>query len=221
MRKLRYNLLNEEIYFGEYDVNVLIIESQRVFRDFVQNLQYLYDGENTSLLFTDDYEECRLSNYAQFIRYMNDIDFENKKILSKIQQELHKIAIEEKYIKTSELTSIVETYIQDIVDISNFDLVYDIFDIDIILKSLHIRLNVDDMNFLEKIFRYMDFTTNIFMTDIFIFVNLKTYLEKEELLELYNYCKYNNISLLLCENTTREKLDREKIIILDKDLCQI
>ena len=208
MRKLRYNLLNEEIYFGEYDVNVLIIESQRVFRDFVQNLQYLYDGENTSLLFTYDYEECRLSNYAQFIRYMNDIDFENKKILSKIQQELHKIAIEEKYIKTSELTSIVETYIQDIVDISNFDLVYDIFDIDIILKSLHIRLNVDDMNFLEKICRYMDFTTNIFMTDIFIFVNLKTYLEKEELLELYNYFKYNKISLLLCVNTTREKLDR-------------
>lgn len=221
MRKLRYNFLNEEIDFGEYDVNVLIIESQRVFRDFVQDLQYLYDGENTSLLFTDNYEECRLSNYAQFIRYMNDIDFENKKILSKVQQELHKIAIEEKYIKTSELTSIVETYIQDIVDISNFDLVHDIFDIDIILKSLHIRLNVDDMNFLEKICKYMDFTTNIFMTDIFIFVNLKTYLEKEELLELYNYCKYNKISLLLCENTTREKLDREKIIILDKDLCQI
>lgn len=79
MRKLRYNFLNEEIDFGEYDVNVLIIESQRVFRDFVQDLQYLYDGENTSLLFTDNYEECRLSNYAQFIRYMNDIDFENKK----------------------------------------------------------------------------------------------------------------------------------------------
>ena len=51
MRKLRYNFLNEEIDFGEYDVNVLIIESQRVFRDFVQDLQYLYDGENTSLLF--------------------------------------------------------------------------------------------------------------------------------------------------------------------------
>lgn len=39
--------------------------------------------------------------------------------------------------------------------------------------------------------------------------------------EVYKFCGYNKISVMLIENTQRERLENEKVVIIDDDLCEI
>ena len=55
----------------------------------------------------------------------------------------------------------------------------------------------------------------------FLFVNLKSYLNKDELLELYKHVYYKKINIMLLESTCRERLDNEVLHIVDEGLCRI
>ena len=46
----------------------------------------------------------------------------------------------------------------------------------------------------------------------------KVYLEKEEIIEIYKYSLYNNIKLLILENSSNEKIENYEIKnIIDKE----
>ena len=52
-----------------------------------------------------------------------------------------------------------------------------------------------------------------------IFVNLKQYLTKEELIEFYKYAIYNNVQILLVDSQTYGiSLNNEKKLVIDENL---
>lgn len=52
-------------------------------------------------------------------------------------------------------------------------------------------------------------------------VNIKAYLNKQELMELYKVAFYNKINLLLIEMAEGEVTGEEKVYIIDNDRCLI
>lgn len=49
-------------------------------------------------------------------------------------------------------------------------------------------------------------------------VNVKQYLDSDELVEFYKYCVYNNVKLLLLERGSEVSLlERERILFVDED----
>lgn len=52
-------------------------------------------------------------------------------------------------------------------------------------------------------------------------VNIKAYLNKQELMELYKVAFYNKINLLLIEMAEGEMIGEEKVYIIDSDRCLI
>ena len=55
-----------------------------------------------------------------------------------------------------------------------------------------------------------------------VFINLKTFLSKEEVEELYKECFYRKINIILFENYDNNCIiENEKRIIIDSDLCEI
>ena len=72
---------------------------------------------------------------------------------------------------------------------------------------------------IEKLLLLIDIEKIFHINKLLIFVNLKQYLTKEELKELYKYSIYNNVKILLidseCYGTCNEF---EKKLIIDENL---
>ena len=80
----------------------------------------------------------------------------------------------------------------------------------------------DSNSFLENLINYIKFIQNYTPVKCFILLNIHLYLSNEELELFYRDIINNHIKLLVLENY--KFFDRhsfEKIIILDKDLCEI
>ena len=56
---------------------------------------------------------------------------------------------------------------------------------------------------------------------LLIFVNIRSYLENDQIRELMKNAVYNEISLLFIENIQRDFSKDEKYYIIDKDNCEI
>src|SRR5699024_12578354 len=88
-------------------------------------------------------------------------------------------------------------------------------------KVFNLEIQLGD-SFLEKILDYITIYRDIFKVNIFIFLNLKTYLTKEEYIEFYNYICQKKIFILNIETKqNKERYKWENTKIIDEDLCEI
>ncbi len=90
--------------------------------------------------------------------------------------------------------------------------------IDNIIKLMNIKINKED-SILKNLFILIDVIKKIKNYNLLILVNLKQYLTKEELNEVYKYAIYNNVTLLLIDNTSYGIPQKyEKKLIIDDNL---
>ena len=90
--------------------------------------------------------------------------------------------------------------------------------IDNIIKLMNIKINKED-SILKNLFIFIDVINELKNYNLLILVNLKQYLTKEELNEVYKYAIYNNVALLLIDNTSYGIPQKyEKKLIIDDNL---
>ena len=90
--------------------------------------------------------------------------------------------------------------------------------IDNIIKLMNIKINKED-SILKNLFIFIDVINELKNYNLLILVNLKQYLTKEELNEVYKYAIYNNVTLLLIDNTSYGIPQKyEKKLIIDDNL---
>ena len=78
-----------------------------------------------------------------------------------------------------------------------------------------------DQEIYEKLEEYIKILAQIVCPKLVIFLNLKAFLEKEEMENLMKICFYNKVTILLIESEERYSLDNEKMFIIDKDRCLV
>ena len=92
------------------------------------------------------------------------------------------------------------------------------FDLNIVIKLLNISINKKD-NILDNLLLLIDIEKELCLNKLLIFVNLKQYLSKSELVELYKYLLYNNIDVLLIDSQAYGvNNEYEKKLIIDEEL---
>ena len=90
--------------------------------------------------------------------------------------------------------------------------------IDNIVKTLKLFIETKS-DLLDNLLLLIDIEKNLSMKNVLIFVNLKQYLNKEELVELYKYSMYNQVNIVLIDSQSYGvKLEYEKKLIIDQDL---
>ena len=83
---------------------------------------------------------------------------------------------------------------------------------------MNIKINKED-SILKNLFILIDVINELKNYNLLILVNLKQYLTKEELNEVYKYAIYNNVTLLLIDNTSYGIPQKyEKKLIIDDNL---
>ena len=74
----------------------------------------------------------------------------------------------------------------------------------------------------EKIICYLNVLIELKKCEFVIFVNLKSVLSDEKLLQIYKHCQMEQIGVVLIESKKqRPLLPQEKAVIITEDLCEI
>ena len=200
----KYSLI---INMQENMADMLVLENEAVMAEFVEQLYFQSFGQEGDFVLSDNDELLEIYKTLEII--INPFE------LSGIGNEL----LMEKNSLNSQICHLLETLISraSYNDIS-YQKDYEWVDL---FKFYGIKIEPYCDTLLQKIIEYIKLTSQLQLNKILCFVNLKQYLNKSEIQNLYQMAFYSKIQLLLIESYEKEKLDNENVYIIDKDRCLI
>ena len=169
--------------------------------------------------FNKDNNEIKINNKVRFFSEYFDFGFDSKKystditkyILSNIEQ-----YESENILKAfSKLCKLIDKELQKTdlpISVSTDE------GIDNVIKMFKLKINQKD-DLLENLLLIIDLEVALNSNKILCFMNLKQYLNKEEIVEFYKYATYNSIKIIMIESTKYDYFnDYEKVIAIDQNL---
>lgn len=221
--KLVSSKYNIKIEFKENTINNLIVENKKYLRNIINDFLDILNGEEGEFILSRNSNILDMKNEIELILNPFSLNLNNRKTLNKIYKDMEEIGNESKYIReTKEILNNLIKYLENLISETEYPLNYEM-DIDFkkIFKVFGLEIQLGD-SFLERIIDYITIYREIFKVNIFVFLNLKSYLTKEEYIELYKYiCQKKIIILNIETNLNKEKYKWEEVNIIDEDLCEI
>lgn len=210
--KIKFSFLENEIVLNKENVFSLEIESKDYFYRIVNILNNYSLDEIIEEIFDKNYK------IKLFIDYFN-LDINNKKTLNNIIKLIEKSCDE---IALDNLTKSYQKILRNFNNIiNNIDINLSLnneFSINNINKMLDIKIELKN-NLLSNLITIIDVNKELKEYDLLIFINLKQYLSKEEIIELYKYAIYNNNLILLIDSQSYgTTVKYEKKLLIDENL---
>lgn len=222
--KLAHYDLEMVIDWRENNVPILVIESPRRFRTLVAELIAQCDGVEGRFVLSEDWQPISISKTCELISEPLSIDINDRRISAALAKWLKtEIVSERLYVATMEIKRRIEEWIYDLSEQSEEPLCWsDEPDWSQIFKAFDLRFDEEYCDLPEKILRRIRIGQTFLHKDCYVFINLKHYLERNELHALYQAAFYRKARLLLIENNCPE-IDKtyETAWIIDRDDCEI
>ena len=222
--KIAYYLWEKPIELTECRINILVIENPKALVGIIDDILKQTRGENGELIMSDNGEILDMSKELDFVANIFDMNINDRKILNKVYGKLNDIAYSsDYYLNTNSTLTDLSKYIQSITDELSYPIYYNVdTNISGRIKALNVKLAEEYDSLLEQVINYITVVKEFCSVSCFVFLNLRSYLTKEELEEFYKHLFYNKINVLLIENYQRERIcDCEVFRIIDEDLCEI
>lgn len=217
--KIKFDFLDNIIEFIDGYINVIETENKKYFTRIINDLLLLNEGTLEEINIFENNNELNITNKINIIIDYFNIDFNNKKYIN----EINKIIInniDESIIKQindiykqlyKQLNKVIKNIDLPIIIDNNIELNY-------LLKI--IKMSIQSQNdILSKILLLIDIEDILKIDNLLIFINLKQYLTKEELEELYKYSIYKNVKILLIDSQAYGISNKyEKKLLIDENL---
>lgn len=205
----------------ENNINILVIENKKFYREIVNTLLNKLDIKNGNILLSNETEllEPHKNLFTFYDYYSFDI---NKYCLTKLYKKIRENTLEEYFDETNIIKHKIEEYIYKIIeDYGEYLEINGEIDIVSMLKSLDVKIKNYPEISIDKLIDYMCIISELFNIDNFCFINLKDIFSEEELIEFYKYIRYNDFKVILVENKKSKILKTENTFVIDEDLCEI
>lgn len=218
--KINVNYIDCVLNIDDGSVLSIEIENKRYFYRFIKDLNNILNGiGNEDIIIYEGDKEINLTNKIKIVVNYFDLELNSKKVSNEIVKYINEnIGEEIKFKLSQEILKIIKIY-NNILNEIDMPLVIDEnLSIDSVTKNLKISLD-EKSELLENLLLLIDLERTIKCNKLLVFVNLKQYLSKEELNELYKYSLYNKMKIMLvdsqCYGVT---LNCEKKLIIDENL---
>lgn len=219
--KLTIKYLDNDIDIKENEVYALEIENKNYFYRIVRDLHNICDNNIVDDIYLSDDNNNEINYFDKFKMFIDFFDFNlnSKKITNEIIKYVNKnISVEVKESILNQYNKIIKLYKKEL---NNIDIPLTIeteIDSDNITKSLKIRIEAKQ-NLIDNLLLLIDMENILETNNILVFVNLKQYLTRSELEELYKYSIYNGVSILLIDSQCYgATIYNEKKLIIDENL---
>lgn len=219
--KLSCVRFQNQIIFDEKSINVLIIENPGELSYFICEIIDEINGDDGDLCLSDDLNIIDFSKGVELIINPFVLNTNNKYMIGKLHSDLKKKAYDsDNYVQINEmktaLVSTINTFLMNEVQSLTFSEEVDVVGL---FKLLDIKFDQSE-SLLENICDYITVYKEYTEVQLFVFVNLKSFLSGDEINKLYDFVLYKKIQILLIENKVYENKNNEKIKIIDSDLCE-
>lgn len=201
---------------------LMAIENQQLFSNVVQELYDQTGGEAGTFVLSEGEILYELGKVAELIINPYAVDFNNRKFMKKIYSDLCDISITENAMQLK----IALTEMQAFIDELCFD--YPIalgcateIKVGDLLKLYNVSVDVRADNLAERLTNYIQLSSRLLGTKVFLLVNLRSYLMDSEILKIQETVQYENVALLLVESSFSADSSNMSVVIIDKDRCVI
>ena len=201
--------LENKIVFEEGKINVLEIYNKKLFYNLITILNENDNGqEDNQIVLFEDGIRVSIEKNVFVLTDMFNVDFNSKKITNKLynllaeniknrqDNELENISLELRNYLIEEINELpFEFNMKSEIELSD------------LLKAFDLK--IDTMCYtsvVEKIEFFIAIISILKIATILVIPNLKTYLDDDELLEIYKYSIYNNVKLLVIESKSSDEL---------------
>lgn len=219
--KLRVNYFDNEISFDNENINAIEIENRKYFYRFLSDLHKIVnEGFSDDItFFNDDNIELNMNSKIKVIVDYFNFNFDSKKYANDITKYVNEFVDEvDKKNLINLYNKIVKLYDKILNEVELPLSVENELNIETITKFM--KVSIDEKNeLLENLLLMIDLEKVLRTNNLLIFVNLKQYLSKEELIELYKYSIYNQVNITLADSQSYGgTLEYEKKLIIDENL---
>lgn len=220
--KLAHYFFNEPLDWSYTNINTLVIENPKLYRNLILELVSQQEGFDGKFVLS----EGDIIDIHKNVEIITDIfklePSENKKIISAIQKELSGIANHDMPEKLVELYGYINSLISEMTFSSGLDITFDeINDISLILKLYNIRPDTDDYSLIEKLISYMELCEKYLNKKLFVMLNIHACCSIEELNSFFKDVVYRKSNILIIESHIENISKYEKVRIIDNDMCEI
>ena len=219
--KINVNYIDNELIVEDNKILNIEIYNKKFFYRFIKDLNLIEDGNTIEQItaFNKQNEEITLTNKIEILSDFLDFDLYNKKYSSDFQKYIVKNSEEKNIDKIVKEYSKVYDSISNIVNLIDIPItIKNDFDFESIIKSFKFEVNFFD-NLLNNLIDLLEVKLNLSKEKIYVFINLKSYLSNEDLLELYKYIFAKNINSIFIDTNKYDDLnDNVNKIIIDTDL---
>ena len=214
--------LENPLIISEEYVQVLIVENPKEFYQMVTDLDGQFDGEDGTFAFSIDGQLVSAAKYGTMISNLFHFDLNDKKLLNLLYKRLESGAFGEKIMHFNALTSKTVELLEELSFVLPFALEYDEPQPSDYLKAAGLKFAKVYETLEEKIICYINACIELKKCEFFVFVNLKSVLNDEQLQQVYAHCQAEQVGVLLIEDGKRRNLlSCEKAVIITEDLCEI
>lgn len=220
--RLTNSELNLQLELQENEVTVLILENPVVFSEAIVSLMRAQTGEETDFVLSD----CqKILSFAKEMEMITDpflLDLNNRKVLQRLYKEwsteANELTEEKARINTLIVDVLNELQMRSFCGDVTFNLELSWEDI---FKLYQVCFEKEYSSILEKLISYLKIVSGLLGIHVLVLVNVKTYLTKSELEQFYAMAFYCKVHLILLENREGERMEQEKVYIVDRDRCLI
>lgn len=203
-------------------VNEIVIENQRLMRTVITDLFDQINGFEGRAVLSDSDKPIRIAKSMEVLDRFVPFSINKKRLINKIASELEKKAVNpELYPDTLEILSRIEKYLLDISQEMIGDLLFDNVNIASLIKASGVSLSEEYDSLGEKIIDYFELVTEYDNSKVFILVNIRSYLDDEEMEAFVDTVCRQGYMVVLIESVEHTVIKGIKRYIIDKDLCEI
>lgn len=214
--------IETDLVLSDEAVQILVVENADEFYHIVSELYNQFDGEDGNFVFKLKDEVVSAEKNGIMICNPFHLDCNDKKIISLLYKVLEKESLGDALLQYNEVVSSMIKYLEEISFNVPFKLSYNEPQPAEIMKVCGLKIESSYDTLLEKIICFINALIELKKCEFFVFVNLKSVLSDEKLLNLYSHCKNEKVGLLLIESSIiRNLLPEEKAVVITEDLCEI
>lgn len=222
--KLRMNGFENEINMDN-TINVIQINNPQLLVHFIEIINEKMDGvdNNEIMLLDDENNEVNFPKEVSMVFDLFNMEYNSKKILGKIYEYIStKLDSNQDKLLSNANNKVRKKLVEELNELPiNFEINDDINTSDL-LKAYNVRLDETTYKtLLDRIELLIEILSLMHIASILVLPNLKSYLTEEQLVELYKYSLYNNISLIILENRNWRRLKYERVLRIDSEFDEI
>lgn len=214
--------LENPIIFDDEHINILEIDNKKLFVKILTLLNNKCNGIDTGneIILKEENKELKINNNMFIVFDIFNIDFNSKKVLTKLYTNIAKNVDNSDDFELEKL--IFEFRNLLVKEINEFPFEFTMktdINVEEVLKMFSLKIDENCyIEVTEKIEFLIDVINELKLAKILVVPNLKDFLTNEELVEIYKYAKYNDIHLLIIQNYIEKNLlEYEKKNIIDSE----